>query len=599
MLILVVNCGSSSIKLDIVDTHSCAAVYSVLAEKLPGEPAITVNKTPVAYTGESRYQNVLEFVLQNIAASGIGMEAIGHRVVHGGPEFNQPVALNEKVLEILNTLVPFAPLHLPINIESIRKTMEIFPGILNVAVFDTAFHQSLPGRAQSYAIPKTLSDKYGIRRYGFHGTSHKFVAEKAAEFLQTDLKKLRIISCHLGNGASVCAIEFGRSVETSMGLTPLEGLVMGTRSGDVDPGILSFIQRQEHISVDEMENILYERSGLLGMSGLSNDMRELLQAAENGNTDSRTAIQVFCHRLKKYIGAYAAVMGDMDVLIFTGGIGENSPEIRNRVCQNMDLFGILLDEDKNNSTSLSNENKVSVISSENSRVHVLAVKTDEESAIAFETQKIAEEQHKVNTEKRIPIAISARHTHLTRETLDLLFGKGYQLTIKKPLSQPGQFAANETVTIIGPKNKIENVRILGPERSKDQVEIARTDEFFLGLDAPVRESGHTENTPGITMVGPKGMVHLKEGVICAWRHIHMHPDDAAEFCVKDQDIVSVDVDDPDRALTFHNVIIRVSDKFKLEMHIDTDEGNAAEVQPGETGELMLTTSEGYLVKRHV
>ncbi|HNY56216.1 MAG TPA: acetate/propionate family kinase, partial [Chitinophagales bacterium] len=481
----------------------------------------------------------------------------------------------------------------------IKAAQQVFPNLPNIAVFDTAFHQTLPTRAKHYAIDKEIAKKYNIKRYGFHGTSHQYVAQKAADFLKQDIKNLRILSCHLGNGASICAIEFGRSIEVSLGMTTMEGLVMGTRSGDVDPGIVTFLQQKENWTYEQVETFLNKKSGLAGMSGFGNDMRDILQQAENGNEDARLAIQVFTHRLTKYIGAYAAVMSGVDVLLFTAGIGENSPEIRNRVCQGLEFLGIMLDDDKNKSVKLSDEKEVANISDENSRVKILAIRTDEQLAIALEAQKIIEEKNKVNCIPKIPIAISARHVHLTRETVDVLFGKDYELTEYKPLSQPGQYAANETVTIVGKKNKIENVRILGPLRPKDQVEISKTDEFFLGVDAPIRESGHLDGTPGIMLIGPKGTLTLKEGVIIALRHIHMHPSDAELFGVKDHDIVSVEVDDEDRPLTFKNVVIRVSNKFKLEMHIDTDEGNAAEIKSGEEGVLMSCKQSVSLQAKNV
>ena len=502
----------------------------------------------------------------------------------------------EKAIE---ELCAIAPLHNPANLMGIKNAKVVYPELPNVAIFDTAFHQTLPNRAKQYAIDKELIKKYNIKRFGFHGTSHKYIAERVGTYLKQDIKHLRIVSCHLGNGASACAVEFGRSIETSMGMTPMEGLVMGTRSGDIDAGIISFLQNKEAWNAQQVEDFLNKKSGLAGLSGLSNDMRDILQKASEGNEDARTAIQVFTHRLTKYIGAYAALMGGIDVLVFTGGIGENSHEIRNRVCQRLDFLGITLDDDKNKSTKLTNENDVSNISDEIARVKILAIKTDEQLAIALEAQKIIQEKNKVNCIPKIPIAISARHVHLTRETVDILFGKDYELTPFKPLSQPGQFAANETVTLVGPRNKIEKVRILGPLRSKDQVEISKTDEFFLGIDAPVRESGNVAGSPGIILDGKAGTTTIKEGVIVAWRHIHMHPNDAAVFGVQDQDVVSVDVEDKERPLTFKNVIIRVSDKFKLEMHIDTDEGNAAEIKTGEEGTLMSTEKAVSLNMKNV
>ncbi|MFN8260440.1 MAG: acetate/propionate family kinase [Chitinophagales bacterium] len=601
MYILSVNCGSSSLKLDVIDTVTQQSASTLNAERLPEVGDIKFNGETRTYSGEISFPSILLFCLQTLKneLADMTISGIGHRVVHGGDQYYQPVLIDEQVAKTIEELIDLAPLHNPANLAGIKAAQQVFPGLPNVAVFDTAFHQTLPNRAKHYAIDKEIAEKYNIKRYGFHGTSHQYVAQKAADYLKQDIRNLRILSCHLGNGASICAIEFGRSVEVSFGMTTMEGLVMGTRAGDTDPGIVTFLQQKENWTCEQVENFLNKKSGLAGLSGLGNDMRDILQHAENGNEDARLAIQVFTHRLTKYIGAYAAVMSGVDVLLFTAGIGENSPEIRNRVCQGLEFMGIMLDDDKNKSVKLSEENEVYNISDENSRVKILAIRTDEQLAIALETQKIIEEKNKVNCVPKIPIAISARHVHLTRETVDVLFGKDYELTEYKPLSQPGQYAANETVTIVGKKNKIENVRILGPLRPKDQVEISKTDEFFLGVDAPVRESGNVSGTPGITLQGPKGSVTLKEGVIVAWRHIHMHPADAELFGVKDKDVVSVDVDDEDRPLTFKNVLIRVSDKFKLEMHIDTDEGNAAEIKSGEEGELVLCATNVSLHERNV
>lgn len=601
MYILSVNCGSSSLKLDVIDTVTQQSVSTLNAERLPDVGDIKFNGETRTYSGEISFPSILLFCLQTLKneLADKTISGIGHRVVHGGDQYYQPVLIDEQVAKTIEELIDLAPLHNPANLAGIKAAQQVFPGLPNVAVFDTAFHQTLPNRAKHYAIDKEIAEKYNIKRYGFHGTSHQYVAQKAADYLKQDIRNLRILSCHLGNGASICAIEFGRSVEVSFGMTTMEGLVMGTRAGDTDPGIVTFLQQKENWTCEQMENFLNKKSGLAGLSGLGNDMRDILQHAENGNEDARLAIQVFTHRLTKYIGAYAAVMSGVDVLLFTAGIGENSPEIRNRVCQGLEFMGIMLDDDKNKSVKLSDEKEVANISDENSRVKILAIRTDEQLAIALETQKIIEEKNKVNCIPKIPIAISARHVHLTRETVDVLFGKDYELTEYKPLSQPGQYAANETVTIVGKKNKIENVRILGPLRQKDQVEISKTDEFFLGVDAPVRESGNVTGTPGMLLQGPKGTVTLKEGVIVAWRHIHMHPDDAKIFGVKDKDVVSVDVDDEERPLTFRNVLIRVSDKYKLEMHIDTDEGNAAEIKSGEEGELVLSATNVSLHERKV
>lgn len=602
MNILTINCGSSSIKADIINTVTHKSILNLFAERLPLTPLIKLNKEELIYDGELDLESILRFCLMSIKSEtkNAPIAGIGHRVVHGGDVYSQPIMVDAHVEQTIFELIDLAPLHNPANLLGIKIAKEIFGNVPNVAVFDTAFHHTLPRRAAHYAIDKNIAKKYNIKRYGFHGTSHKYIVEKVGSYLKQDIKNSKIISCHLGNGASICAIEFGRSVEISMGMTPMEGLVMGTRSGDIDPGIITFLQEKENWTYQEVEDFLNNTSGLSGLSGLGNDMRDIVKKAEQGDEDARLAIQVFTHRITKYIGAYAAVMNGVDILVFTAGIGENSPEIRNRVCQGLDFLGIKVDEYKNIGAKLSTENDVVNISDENARVKILAIKTDEQLAIAIETQKIVEKKDKVNCIPKIPIAISARHVHLSRATLDVLFGKDYELTVYKPLSQPEQFAANETVTLVGKRNKIENVRILGPVRAKDQVEISKTDEFFLGIDAPVRESGHTDGTPGITLIGKDdATATIAEGVIVALRHIHMHPDDAKEFGVEDHDIVSVDVDDIDRPLTFRNVVIRVSDKFKLEMHIDTDEGNAAEIKTGESGVLMTTTRNVSLLEKKV
>ena len=292
-------------------------------------------------------------------------------------------------------------------------------------------------------------------------------------------------------------------------------------------------------------------------------------------------------------------MGGVDAIIFTAGIGENSAVVRHRALQRFDYLGAIMDEDLNRDIRLTEQQPVAEFSAPNSRVKLLAVMTDEQRSIAIETEKIISEKFRVNTVPSIPIAISARHVHLRQETVEQLFGPGHQLTFRNPLSQPGQFSCEEMVNLVGPKNTIQRVRVLGPVRKYDQVEVSRTDEFFLGVDAPVRESGHIADTPGITLEGPAGTVTLKEGLICAWRHIHMHPDDAAIFGVEDKDIVEVDVEDAFRPLTFKNVLVRVSDQFRLEMHIDTDEGNAAEIVNGASGTLSTTGKTCRLRKKNV
>jgi acetate kinase len=601
MDVLVINCGSSSVKAEVIDTTTGKRYISMRIERInEAKPQLQFsNEDAVLDCPESGHDACLRYALP-LLVEKLGdttIEAVGHRVVHGGEAFDEPTKITKEVEQTIEDLFSLAPLHNPANLKGIQVAQEIFSELSHIAVFDTSFHQTLPKRAYNYALPKDLREKYALRRYGFHGTSHQYVAEQAAEQIGRPLQQLRIITCHLGNGASLAAVEYGRSVETSMGLTPLEGLVMGTRSGDVDPGVLFHIAREEGLSVDDLDRILNKESGLKGLSNMSNDMRDIIEKSADGDEDCRLALAVFTHRLRKYIGAYAAAMGGVDAIVFTGGIGENSAVVRHRACQRLEFLGAILDEDANHDLILGKEKPAGFFSTANSMVKLLAVKTDEQLAIAREARRVVEEEFKVNVVPTIPIAVSARHIHLTQEAVEQLFGEGYQLTEKAPLSQPGQFAANERVTIVGPKNQIERVRILGPTRGKNQVEISRTDEFFLGLDAPVRASGKVENTPGVKLIGPKGELNLNEGVICAWRHIHMTPEDAITFGVEDKDIVEVEVVNGPRPLTFGNVLVRVKSSYALEMHIDTDEANAAELPSRSEGVLTTTDGQAKLIKR--
>lgn len=601
MDILVINCGSSSLKADILNSQTGARLASLRVERIgtAGCSARLNGGASQALTAAGHGEALDALLDELLGHGGDRIAAVGHRVVHGGAQFDAPVRIDEDIEDAIEALSSLAPLHNPANLAGIRAARRLLPDVPHIAVFDTAFHATLPRRAQQYALPQALVEKHGIRRYGFHGPSHGWVAGRAAQFLESDVRDLRIITCHLGNGASVCAVEGGRSVETSMGMTPLEGLVMGTRSGDVDPGILLTLAREEGLSIDELDTLLNRQSGLSGLSGVGNDLRDIEERAAAGDERCRLALHVFAHRLRKYIGAYAAVMGGVDAIVFTGGIGQNSALIRHRVAQRLEFLGARLSEDRNRDALVDAGQPVAEISSPRSRVSVLVVQTDEEHAIAKDTAQLVQHSDRVQDELRIPIAVSARHIHLTQEAVEALFGEGHQLTHYKDISQPGQYACVEKVDLIGPRRTIKGVRVLGPTRPGCQVEVSRTDEFALGLDAPVRNSGDIKNSPGITLEGPAGRLTLKEGVICARRHIHMAPEDAERFGVNDRDVVEVKVNSEGRDLTFGDVLIRVSSKYKLEMHIDTDEANAAEVRPGMQGLLASTDCSARLVRRSV
>ena len=375
-----------------------------------------------------------------------------------------------------------------------------------------------------------------------------------------------------------------------MGMTPLEGLVMGTRSGDIDPSIVLNLARQ--LGIDETERVLNRQSGLAGIGGHGNDLRDIQDRAADGDDPARLAITVFAHRARKYIGAYAAVLGGLDAIVLTGGIGQNSAEMRRRILQRLELIGVRVDEDKNRDAKVSHESPVFDISEDRARVRALVIATNEERMIAQKTARIAEGKASVNAPAPIPIAISARHIHLDRAAMDALFGEGSELAEYRPLSQPGQFASEQKLTLIGPRGRLENVRVLGPLRSRCQVEVSRTDEFHLGVDAPVRHSGKTKGSAPITLEGPSGSLRLEEGLICAWRHIHMTPEDAEAYGVVDGDYVEVTVSGGPRDLTFGDVLVRVKDSYRLEMHIDTDEANAAELSRGAEGGLTYAGVEG-------
>ena len=599
MHILVLNAGSSSIKGAVIDARTGTRTATLRIERLGTDDAVARLDGTELRIGAVDAAGALDQVLPAMTRGVGSLAGVGHRVVHGGERFTAPTLIDDDVVHAIEDLKRLAPLHNPANAATIRAARALLPDIPHIAVFDTAFHATLPRRARAYALPQDVVEAHGIRRYGFHGTSHAWCARQVADALGQDVRDLRIISCHLGNGASACAIEYGRSVETSMGMTPLEGLVMGTRSGDVDPGVLLMLMREGGLDVNGLDHLLNRRSGLAGLSGVGNDMRDIEARAAEGDEPSRLALHVFTHRLRKQIGAYAAAMGGVDAIAFTGGIGENSALVRHRTLQRLDFLGARLDEDANRDATVSPTDPISRIDARNSRVALVVIACDEQREIARQAAALVADQHRVTNPRAIPIAVSARHIHLTREAVDTLFGQGHALTPHRPLSQPGQFACEEKLTIVGPKRRIEGVRVLGPERRACQVEVSRTDEFFLGLDAPVRDSGDVANSTGCTLIGPAGQITIKEGVICARRHIHMTPDDARHFGVRNRDVVEVAVRSEGRDLTFGDVLIRVSPQYRLEMHLDTDEANAGEISRGHTGALAKTAAEAQLVRRRV
>ena len=587
MQILVFNAGSSSLKFGVfsVATETHEVLRGSYERFRDGECEYRLRQGDADERGTASFDSpgeALKGVPEMLKRFGVNaFDAVGHRIVHGGAKFSSPTLVNDETVEAIEALTPLAPLHIPANLKAVELCRSLWPDIPQVAVFDTAFHHSNPAFVTTYAVPARWREA-GLRRYGFHGTSHKYVAERAANEIGRPLSDLQLVSIHLGNGASVCAVNRGHSMDSSMGMTPLEGLVMGTRSGDVDPGVFGFLSRALGLSVQEIEDALYDESGLKGLAG-SSDMRNLEDRAAEGDTKAQLAIEIYAYRAKKYVGAYAAAMGGLDAIVFTGGIGENSPSMRRRICDGLDFMGLQLDHDLNMAVNLS-DRAAPQIQAYGSRARVFVTETAEQLMIARETAA-ALAAGQAERQLRLPIAVSARHVHLSREAVDELFGKGYVLDQATPLRQPGHWAARERVTLVGPKGRLERVAILGPLRHRTQIEVSRTDSFALGIEVPVRDSGKLEATPQVTIEGPSGSF-TTDGLIIAARHIHTNPVDAKRLGIEDGEYVDVRVGDHDRALTFGRTLVRVDDNAFTEVHIDTDEANAAGIAVVATGELV-------------
>ena len=393
MKVLVINCGSSSLKYQLITTENEGVITKGIIEKIGGDSEYTYTDKKGEKVKEKvsvkNHTEALKEVISNLTSpensfihSLKEIEAIGHRVVHGGEEFYKSALINDKVIASIEKYSELAPLHNPPNLQGILSCKEILPKTPQVAVFDTAFHQTMPESSYIYPIPYEYYEKYKIRRFGFHGTSHHYVTIKAAEFMKKDINEFNCITCHLGNGSSITAVKNGKSVDTSMGFTPLEGLPMGTRSGSIDPSIIFFLIEKENISSKEVNDILNKKSGLAGLSGVSNDLREIRDAASKGNKRAKLTIEVLIKSIRKYIGAYLVELGNTDAIIFTAGIGENEWYIREKCLEGLEELGILLDKDLNKA----NKSKLAYISREDSHIKVLVVPTNEELMIALETE---------------------------------------------------------------------------------------------------------------------------------------------------------------------------------------------------------------------
>ncbi len=399
MIILVLNCGSSSIKYQLFDmSDGCEMKAKGLLERIGlnesilthkptgGETYKVITDIPDHTTGINMVMEVLCDPKHGVIKNVYEIKAVGHRVVNGGENYKESVLIDNDVKKIIEACIELAPLHNPANLKGILSVEKLIPGVPQVAVFDTSFHQTMPDYAYMYALPYEYYEKYRIRKYGYHGTSHKFVAHKAAKILGKDIKQLKIITCHLGNGASVTAVQNGNSVDTSMGFTPVDGLIMGTRTGEIDPGVLVYIADKEHLNVTGVNNMINKKSGVFGISQISSDMRDLETAAEAGNKKAILALKMYAYKVKKFIGSYCAAMNGVDLLVFTGGIGENDFSMRKMICSDMESLGIIFDNEANNGSRGADL----VISKPESKVTVMSVTTDEEFVIASDTRYIVE-----------------------------------------------------------------------------------------------------------------------------------------------------------------------------------------------------------------
>ncbi|MEE9442684.1 MAG: acetate kinase [candidate division Zixibacteria bacterium] len=396
MMILVLNCGSSSVKYQLIDMEKELALAKGSVERI-GMSASVLTHIPHDRPQRKISREILDHIQAidqviimllsekyGVISDKSEINAVGHRVVHGGERFTEPVLVTRDLMGEIRNLIELAPLHNPHNIRGINAAKKNLPDIPQVAVFDTAFHHRIPPHAHIYGIPYQLYKKYAIRRYGFHGPSHQFVSQIAAEKLGKPIEELKMITCHLGNGASMAAVDGGVSIDTTMGFTPLEGLLMGTRSGDADPAIILHIMAREELSLHEANTLLNKHSGLIGISGLSSDVREIQEAAEEGHPNAKLALDIYCYRIKKYIGSYAAVMGGLDAVVFTGGVGQNSSVVRSKCLSNLGFLNLKVDDEKNKS----HKEGIGNISAEDSKVKILVIPTNEELVIARQTKRI-------------------------------------------------------------------------------------------------------------------------------------------------------------------------------------------------------------------
>jgi len=594
--VLVVDCGPTRIQYSYYDAEHEFNDLTGLVDQLgttrashtaTGLRTKSVTEAPTEHAGALRA--VLERLTEGPAAplqSPQELTAIAHRFAHGGEAFSQSVLVDDEVVQRIGGVSSVAPPENATNLLGLETLRKLAPEVPHVAVFDTAFHQRMPPRAFLYGLPRKLYVEQGLRRYGCHGIVHHQAALLAAEHVGRPLDELKIVTCHLGAEVSLCAIDRGRAIDTSAGLTPLEGPMSLYSSGCVGPGVVLHLVERLGLAWDEAAALLRDGGGVRALADVEGGFAEVREAAEKGDEAAVTAREAFCYQIKRYVGAYMAVLAGLDAMVFTGEIGHGDAQVRAQICQGLDCLGIRLDAHSNQEVAPGVVG-ASEVSEATSPVQVLVVATDEHRMMASEAMRVLgwESMAAAIRGKRhpIPISTSAHHVHLSQEHVETLFGPGHELTFKAQLSQPGQFACEESVTLVGPRGRVERVRVLGPAREQTQVEVSRTEEFKLGINAPTRHSGNLEGSPGLVLEGTAGRVELGQGVICAARHVHMSPEDALRFGVRDKDVIEVRVAAGRRPLVFGDVLVRVHPDFRLDMHVDTDEANAAELERDAVG----------------
>lgn len=542
-------------------------------------------------TTEGTHRAAVEAALEALMEPGGPLEriedlsVIAHRVPHGGERFGKPMAIDDVLLDGIRQELGVGGEEARASLKGIEACQAVAPGVEQVAVFETAFFQAVPAHAYVYALPYELYRRDGLRRYGSNGVAHRQAALLAAAHLGRSLEEVRVVSCCLATEPSVCAVAGGRAVDVTAGMTPRGGLPGLTGPGDLDPEVVLRLCRSEGASPGALESLLTQSSGLRGLSGIGGGLDELAAAAEEGNARAALGLDVMAHAIKKAIGASIAVLGGVDALVFTGPHGKAATALRARAAGGLEGLGLHLDP-KLNAAPEAGPDGIGELSPPLAPAKILLVPADGHRMIASEVlDTVGRADLAALFRSRrlpIPIGISAHHVHLTQEHVETLFGSGHELTFRGELSQPGQFACEEQVTLVGPRGTVERVRVLGPVRSATQVEISRTEEFKLGIDAPIRASGNVKGSPGLRLEGPAGCLELSEGAICAARHVHMSPEDALRFGVRDRGLISVRVEGG-RGVSFRDVLVRVHPDFRLDMHVDTDEANAAELGPDAVG----------------